>query len=269
MNYFTTLQLSPWSIFSFLCICLGHTLFSTILQFFFYYTRYQDHDNWKIQCVRKYVKNQNHLSIVSKWWLPILCQKPNRGAYHHIFTTVNLLISSTFSCLLTELSLQGYSKLQFSSIEVYGMLQIFIDALYACILQSIIEYYWHRLMHIPICYKYLHKYHHYYKSPEPWDDLYIHPIEATGYYCILFCPPFLFSMHVFSYIIYMIIMGTCGVLDHSGIHFSFPYLYNTADHDLHHSKYNVNYAFPFPYMDLLHGTYEGQFLGRKYSPHTH
>lgn len=28
-----------------------------------------------------------------------------------------------------------------------------------------------RLMHLPYVYKRLHKYHHYYKSPEPFDDL--------------------------------------------------------------------------------------------------
>eukprot|EP01034_Spumella_vulgaris_P022735 gene22735-28893_t len=59
-------------------------------------------------------------------------------------------------------------------------------------------------------------------------------------------------------------MGLCGVLDHSGIKLNVPGVYNTVDHDNHHAKFEVNYSFPFPYMDLLHGTFEGEFLGRDF-----
>ena len=53
----------------------------------------------------------------------------------------------------------------------------------------------------------------------------------------------------------MIIMGLCGVLDHSGIIFYVPNLYDTRDHDVHHEKFDVNYAFPFIFMDVIHNTY--------------
>lgn len=59
--------------------------------------------------------------------------------------------------------------------------------------------------------------HHYYKSPQPFDDMYIHPLEAAGYYCILYSPAFVFRLHWIGFAIYMAIMGTCGVLDHCGI----------------------------------------------------
>jgi sterol desaturase/sphingolipid hydroxylase (fatty acid hydroxylase superfamily) len=62
----------------------------------------------------------------------------------------------------------------------------------------------------------------------------------------------------------MAVMGTCGVLDHCGISFdlslslSLPRtkleVYGTSFHDLHHAKFNANYAFPFAAMDVLHGT---------------
>lgn len=54
------------------------------------------------------------------------------------------------------------------------------------------------------------------------------------------------------------------VLDHSGISFAIPGLYDTADHDLHHSANSCNYSFPFPCMDILHGTFEGVWCGRRY-----
>ena len=97
--------------------------------------------------------------------------------------------------------------------------------------------------------------HHTYTSPEPFDDLYIHPLEAFGYYIILYSPAYLFPISGLSFIMYMMIMGLFGVLDHSGIAISIGSLYNTRDHDFHHSKYRVNYAFPFPFMDIMHNTY--------------
>jgi len=63
------------------------------------------------------------------------------------------------------------------------------------------------------------------------------------------------SLHLYSFIGYMIVMGLCGVLDHSGINIIILGLYKTSDHDKHHSHFNVNYAFPFPLMDIIHGTY--------------
>ena len=64
--------------------------------------------------------------------------------------------------------------------------------------------------------------HHYYKSPQPFDDMYIHPLEAAGYYVILYSPAFVFRLHWIGFAVYMAIMGTCGVLDHCGIEVCAP-----------------------------------------------
>lgn len=127
----------------------------------------------------------------------------------------------------------------------------------AIVWQSIVEYYWHVMMHWPFFYKTMHKIHHSYKAPELFDDMYIHPLEATGYYLILYSPPFLpmLNIHIASFLAYMGIMGICGVLDHSGISMRIAGLYDTRDHDIHHLKTVVNYSFPFPFMDYLHNTY--------------
>jgi sterol desaturase/sphingolipid hydroxylase (fatty acid hydroxylase superfamily) len=71
-------------------------------------------------------------------------------------------------------------------------------------------------------------------SWQPFDDLYIHPVEAVGYYMILYSPPLLLPIHKWGFALYMAIMGLCGVLDHSGIRVVVPGFYDTADHDLHH-----------------------------------
>lgn len=68
-----------------------------------------------------------------------------------------------------------------------------------------------------LMYKHFHKYHHHHKAPEPFDDMFIHPLEAAAYYCILYSPPLLMRVHVYAFSLYMIILGVCGVLDHSGV----------------------------------------------------
>jgi len=60
---------------------------------------------------------------------------------------------------------------------------------------------------------------------------------------------------------YMVLMGACGILDHSGILIHIKGIYNTRDHDDHHLKFDVNYGFPFPFLDMVHGTYEGTYMG--------
>lgn len=186
--------------------------------------------------------------------------------------------------------------------------------------QSFFEYYWHRIMHWPWFYLRFHKVqrhfdsssqwklHHLNRAPQPFDDLLIHPLEAFGYYCILFrsiLPPFITTdaqssvlysnsffesrlvrscaRFIWSNFLFLLLLPSLiivGVMDHSGIKFEIPYLYNTVDHgsqvirrfliswlssDKHHKSFNCNYSFPFPYFDILHGTYEGKYAGSNYS----
>ena len=137
---------------------------------------------------------------------------------------------------------------------------VLVELLGAIFLQSVLEYWWHLLMHQPAVYKKLHKFHHHYKAPEPFDDLFVHPLESFGYYCILYCIPFVIPVHVFSMLLYMVILGIFGIMDHSGIKWAvqlpvWGVVYSTLDHDAHHQFFDYNYAFPFPFLDKIHGTY--------------
>ena len=193
-------------------------------------------------------------------WLPLIElfgieSKPNRAPDHAIFATINLLIACLFAGAVASAASDGRTKLVFSLADGGGLSGVLIWTLISILWQSVIEYYWHRLLHFPWLYKRFHKVHHHYTSPEPFDDMYIHPLEAFGYYCILYSPPFIMPLHVFGFVVYMAIMGTFGVLDHCGVRISFPGIYNSADHDMHHSRFNVNYGFPFAFTDVIHGTY--------------
>jgi len=154
---------------------------------------------------------------------------------------------------VVESSCRGWSSLQSKTtlLSLRGW-----PLLRACATQTVVEYYWHRLMHWPPAYKALHKLHHHYKSPQPFDDLFIHPLEAFGYYLILYVLPAfcLGPMPAADFAVYMSLHGLCGVLDHSGVALGLSPLYRVADHDAHHKYFNVNYGFPTVLMDLLHRT---------------
>ncbi|KAG5181310.1 hypothetical protein JKP88DRAFT_195989 [Tribonema minus] len=127
-------------------------------------------------------------------------------------------------------------------------------ALAAVAWQLTAEYYWHVMNHTPFFYRRFHKYHHYYKSPSPFDDLFIHPVEGFLYYCILFAPAAALPLRRAAFGAYMTLMGMCGLADHSGVRIALG-PYDSAEHDLHHSHVNVNFGFPFAWFDRLHGTY--------------
>src|SRR5690349_21737296 len=115
--------------------------------------------------------------------------------------------------------MRGKSSLYFDINAHHGLLLI-IEFITPHVSPGVLEYYWHRLLHTPIMYKRFHKVHHYYKSPEPFDDMYIHPLESFAYYMILFSPALVITMHYSCFLVYMAVCGITGIMDHSGIRFS-------------------------------------------------
>eukprot|EP00128_Syssomonas_multiformis_P001965 Colp12_sorted_trinity150504_noHs@10532 len=246
------------ALYGFLFLFFGYTGANSFLQYFFYVGKAKDVKEWKIQPAKTE-------SLSDKgWWLPVFRLKKNRmGPNHFILATFNLLMASTFAGAVVEFTCRGSTGIHFEDASVWWEIFILVSAItYQCVA----EYYWHRIMHLPWFYRNFHKIHHYYKSPEPFCDMTIHPLEAFGYYCILYGPCVIFRIHAYTFFSYMVVMGITGVMDHSGVKASFPLLYNTEDHDKHHSDFNVNYSFPFPHMDILHGTFRGTYLGKTYEP---
>lgn len=244
-------MITPFWVF-FSIIVGGYILQSLTLLLIFYYRRSNDKTRWKSQ------PNEGNVGII--WLPPLISNKPNRAPNHRLVTTTNLIVAGIFAGTVAELITRGYSRINSSkplmALDTFDWMRIVLIEVAICVLyESVVEYYWHRLMHTEAFYKTCHKMHHHYKSPEVYDDMYIHPLEAIGYYCILYAPPFLFPITLPSFILYMVIMGLCGVCDHSGVKMCIKGVYSARDHDLHHELFNVNYSFPFIFMDVVHGTY--------------
>jgi sterol desaturase/sphingolipid hydroxylase (fatty acid hydroxylase superfamily) len=260
--------LSHYSIISFCLIFFGYILQSSVMQIWYAIPAFHSLERlkiWKSQPAQR-------RSLGSFYAHPSLSNKPHRASYHRLFASINLVIASLFAAGTTELCYRKHCRLILSVDEPISLRLIMIvlaEFMVVAVYENVVEYYWHRMMHLKFFYLNFHKFHHHYKSPEPYDDMFIHPLEAVGYYCILYSPPFLFPIHLPAFLLYMVVMGLCGVIDHSGVRIEVPWIYNSLDHDNHHLKFNVNYGFPFIYLDILHGTYEGSFAGKLYRPKRH
>jgi sterol desaturase/sphingolipid hydroxylase (fatty acid hydroxylase superfamily) len=243
------------SILSGVALVLSYTLVSLILQLSYYHYQKGRANEWKVQPS----KQASLKGDVSRDpWIPLINRKAGiHHPYQWVLASFNLFQSSLFTIFTVEAIIDGTSKCYLSLPSVQACV---LEVLLCVLWESFVEYWWHRLMHYGPFYTRFHKIHHYFKSPEPFDDLLIHPLEAFGYYCILFSPPFVFRHSALSFFIYFSVMGVCGILDHSGVEFS-SFLYKTKDHDAHHAFFNVNFGFPNPLFDLIHGTYRGEFAG--------
>lgn len=172
-----------------------------------------------------------------------------RHPLHPLYATINLATSAACAGAVAAAYSLGWTRLRPDGTAVEA-----VGALVAAVAwQSVLEYYWHLIMHVPAVYKRWHKLHHHNKRPRPFDDLFIHPLESLGYSLILYSPAVVVGGPLVGFLAYMAIMGVAGVLDHSGVPLSCG-IYDTVAHEMHHVHFVVNYAFPFAALDVLHGT---------------
>jgi sterol desaturase/sphingolipid hydroxylase (fatty acid hydroxylase superfamily) len=117
----------------------------------------------------------------------------------------------------------------------------------------------HRLIHIPILYKWVHSVHHNSVNPSPWSSLSMHPIEHLLYWsdCLIH---FLLPSHPVLFLYNLHITGTGAVVGHIGfdkMEVGENGLVNTNAyaHYLHHKHFEVNYADGATALDKLFGTW--------------
>ena len=184
-------MISTYSIVAFFIIFFGYIIQSTVLLFYYYYIKGNNKNEWKIQ------KDVKHIGT-------------KKAPYHTLITTFNLIMASTFSMITAELTLNGYTNIKFTSLHEYGTYYIIQDIMIAILYQSIIEYYWHRIMHLSFFYKCMHKYHHHYKAPGVFDDLYIHPLESFGLVLLLLMILLLSLILSLLLKLLLVIISSCG-----------------------------------------------------------
>ncbi|KAK2186963.1 hypothetical protein NP493_183g01009 [Ridgeia piscesae] len=121
-----------------------------------------------------------------------------------------------------------------------------------CLVEEVLFYYGHRLIHHPWLYKHIHKQHHEWTVPIGLCSIYAHPVEFV--FCNLVPPvvgPILLGSHIATSWLWFALALMSTTISHCGYHF--PFLPSPEAHDFHHSQFVNNYGV-LGVMDRLHGT---------------
>ena len=117
----------------------------------------------------------------------------------------------------------------------------------------------HRLIHVPILYKWVHCVHHNSVNPSPWSSLSMHPVEHLLYWSDSLIH-LIVPSHPLLFLYNLQITGTGAVVGHVGfdkveVGSSSAIDTHAYAHYLHHKHFEVNYADGTTALDKLFGTW--------------
>jgi sterol desaturase/sphingolipid hydroxylase (fatty acid hydroxylase superfamily) len=134
-----------------------------------------------------------------------------------------------------------------------------------CFIAYDLPYYlFHRCLHLPKMYGYVHKHHHRQMAPSRanYDAINVHPFEmVVGEYlhlgAIAFVSTFLVPMHVYAIVLFLGIGGILASLNHTRypVHAGL-FLYDVRSHDQHHVQPRCNYSQYTMFWDIAFDTFQ-------------
>ena len=117
----------------------------------------------------------------------------------------------------------------------------------------------HRLIHIPVLYKWVHSVHHKAVNPSPWSSLSMHPVEHLLYWSDALIH-LIVPSHPLLLLYHLQVTGTGAIIGHVGFDKVETRHDNAVDtqayaHYLHHRFFEVNYADGTLPIDKWFGTW--------------
>uniref|UniRef100_A0A914DUZ9 Fatty acid hydroxylase domain-containing protein n=1 Tax=Acrobeloides nanus TaxID=290746 RepID=A0A914DUZ9_9BILA len=130
--------------------------------------------------------------------------------------------------------------------------EVFLDIIVCILVEEVLFYYSHRLLHHPRLYKHIHKIHHEWTAPIGVVSIYAHPIEHMFSNIVpLIVGPLICGSHLFTIWVWYGLAQFSTTVSHSGYHF--PLLPSPESHDYHHYSFNQCFGV-LGVLDWLHGT---------------
>lgn len=170
--------------------------------------------------------------------------------------TFNIAFGGIISGFASAYILNGGPCSMYFSPGEHGYVYLVVSTVLVFLFQDGVAYYIHRLMHIPLLYKTIHKHHHRYHSPTAFSSTAFHPIEFTIYQCVFASPMFFVPIYSGAFIMLLFYGYYYGMIDHSGIMMDsiWPWQPESIYHDDHHKYFHTNFGFNTKLWDWAHDT---------------
>jgi len=188
-----------------------------------------------------------------------------------IYSTTTILIFSIFIYILLRPSVAPYTT-RYLKISDHGWLYYFAVYPLLFIIHDTYFYWFHRLMHHPRLFKYVHLVHHQSTNPSPWAAYAFHPIEAVIEQGIIFVFYFAFPIHITHLVFFFLFSIIYNIYGHLGYElysskFSKSkigrWINTSVNHNQHHQYFKGNYGLYLLFWDRIMGTiredYDAQF----------
>jgi len=133
-----------------------------------------------------------------------------------------------------------------------SILRVIFDIIIFGVVDEVVFYYSHRLLHHRAIYKHIHKQHHDWIVPISIASSYAHPIEhVISNIMSLFFGPMLAGSHIITAWIWFALTQFITCINHSNYHF--PGMNSPQFHNYHHAKFNECFG-TTGFLDWLHST---------------
>jgi len=170
-------------------------------------------------------------------------------------------------------SYRGYSKM-YKNIDEYGVPYAIFSGVFFLLFTDCVIYWFHRGLHHPAIYKYIHKAHHTYKFTTPFSSHAFHPLDGftqgVPYYIFAYLVP----IHDVLFFVLFACVNMWTVNIHDQVDLGNKVVLSTGHHTIHHEKFNFNYGQYTTTWDRIGGTYKpaeqthtmSQFFGSTSAP---
>lgn len=220
-------------------LAVSYTMYFIVcgfLQWYFYIKRRDNSHEWKCQ--------------------PTKFLTPEQEQHEIMLGTMNVGLGGVIFGVLACYIYNGGGTMIYFKPDEYGWTWLILSLPLHFIYQDGAAYYVHRVLHLPIVYKNVHKWHHYYKQPTAFSATAMHPAELFFFQTFIILPIFTVPLHAGVYIMTMIYIYYYGLITHSGIEIGsiWPWQPPVSYHDNHHQYFHVNFGNNMTLFDRLHGT---------------